>query len=241
VEGNINMQKILLDDVLSKLPLFAKLSPRAYQAIESRGKIFTLNANQTLYYKGDLANSFYIILSGGIRLIDFTPEGRSVHIKIYGVGDCFGLLAVSGHFPHSHSAEAIEETQIFAVHGDEIRQLILTYPEIGLAVIDALVVHVHEAHTRVTKQFSERVEQRLATAILHYAQKFGTQIEDGVSLDIAISQQALADFVGTTLESINRTLSQWGKNGWVRVSRGHIDILNIAILNAINNGEPVSQ
>ena len=163
-----------------------------------------------------------------------------MHIKIYGVTDCFGLMAISGQYPHNHSAEAIEETRIFAINGASVRHLALTYPEIGLAVIDALVGHVHEAHARVAKQFSERVEQRLATALLHYAQKFGATIDDGVSLNIAISQQALADFVGTTLESINRTLSQWGKNGWVRVSRGHIDLLNIATINAINNGESVA-
>jgi len=233
------IQRILLEDVLSKLPLFAGLSPRAFEAIETHGRIFSLSANHTLYYKGDPANSFYVVLKGGIRLVDYTAEGRTIHIKLYGVGDCLGLLAISGAYPYPHSAEAIEATQIFAIRGDDIRQLTVTYPEIGLAVIDALVAHIHEAHGRIAKQFAERVEQRLATALLHYAQKFGTKIEDGVSLDIAISQQSLADFVGTTLESVNRTLSQWGKNGWVRVSRGHIDLLDMTVLSTLSNGEPV--
>lgn len=233
------MHRILLEDVLSKLPLFAGLSPRALQAIESSGRILSLSANHTLYYKGDPANSFYIVLKGGIRLVDYTAEGRTIHIKLYGAGDTLGLLAISGVYPYPHAAEAIEASQIFAIRGEDIRHLALTYPEVGLAVIDGLVVHIHEAHNRIAKQFAERVEQRLATALLHYAQKFGTQIDDGVSLDIAISQQSLADFVGSTLESVNRVLSQWGKNGWVRVSRGHIDLLNLDILSKISNGEPV--
>ncbi|MCU0480330.1 MAG: Crp/Fnr family transcriptional regulator [Anaerolineae bacterium] len=233
------IKRLMFEDVLSKLPLFAGLPPRALEAIESAGRILSLSANHTLYYKGDLANSFYVVLKGGIRLVDYTAEGRTIHIKLYGAGDVLGLLAISGAYPYPHAAEAIEATQIFAIRGEDIRYLAITYPEIGLAVIDGLVAHIHEAHHRIAKQFAERVEQRLATALLHYAQKFGTKIDDGVSLDIAISQQSLADFVGTTLESVNRTLSQWGKNGWVRVSRGHIDLLNLEILSKISNGEPV--
>lgn len=233
------IQRILLEDVLSKLPLFAGLPPRIFEVIETHGRIFSLSANHTLYYKGDPANSFYIVLKGGIRLVDYTAEGRTIHIKLYGVGDCLGLLSISGSYPYPHSAEAIEATQIFAIRGEDIRQLTMTYPEVGLAVIDSLVAHIHEAHGRIAKQFAERVEQRLATALLHYAQKFGTQIEDGVSLDVAISQQSLADFVGSTLESVNRTLSQWGKSGWVRVSRGHIDLLDMTVLSTLSNGEPV--
>ncbi|PJF32587.1 MAG: hypothetical protein CUN52_00830 [Phototrophicales bacterium] len=233
------MQKILLDEFLSKLPLFSSLSPKAFAALSASGRIFTLKSNQTLYYRGDMAHSFYVVLSGAIRLVDYTPEGRVAHIKLYGVGDCLGLLAISGAYPYPHGAEAIEQTQLFALRGEDIRQLVLTYPEIGLAVIDSLVVHIQEAHHRIAKQFAERVEQRLATALLHYAHKFGTPIDDGISLDVAISQQSLADFVNTTLESVNRTLSQWGKNGWVRVSRGHIDLLDVATLRTISDGEPV--
>ncbi len=229
------MQK--LDEFLSRLPLFSSLSPKAFEAVSSRGRILILRPDQTLYYRGDMAHSFYVVLSGAIRLVDYTPEGRATHIKLYGVGDCLGLLGISGPYPYLHGAEAIEETQLFAVRGDEIRQLALTYPEIGLSVIDALVAHIQEAHHRIAKQFAERVEQRLATALLHYAHKFGTPIEDGISLDVAISQQSLADFVNTTLESVNRTLSQWGKNGLVRVSRGHIDLLDMPTLRMISDGD----
>jgi len=233
------MQKVLLDEFLSKLPLFSSLSPKAFEALSSIGRILTLKPNQTLYYRGDMAHSFYVVLTGAIRLVDYTSEGRAAHIKLYGVGDCLGLLGISGAYPYPHSAEAIEETQLFGVRGEDIRSLIVAYPEIGLGVIDALVVHIQEAHHRIAKQFAERVEQRLATALLHYAHKFGTPIEDGISLDVAISQQSLADFVNTTLESVNRTLSQWGKNNLVRVSRGHIDLLDMPTLRLISDGEPV--
>lgn len=233
------MQKELLIEFLSKLPLFASLSQMAFESLVSRGRVLSLKANQTLYHRGDMAHSFYVVLSGAVRLVDYTPEGRAAHIKLYGVGDCLGLLAVSGPYPYPHGTEAIEATQLFAMRGDDVRQLTLTYPEIGLSVIDALVTHIHEAHQRIAKQFAERVEQRLATALLHYAHKFGTSIADGISLDVAISQQSLADFINTTLESVNRTLSQWAKNGWVRVSRGHIDLLDVTTLRTISDGEPV--
>lgn len=229
------MHKQTIHTILRDLPLFATLSLPAFSALEALGRTLTLVANQTLYHKGDSAHAFYIILKGAIRLVDYTPEGRAVHIKVYGVGDCFGLLAIAGEYPHTHSAQAIEDSIIFALRGDAIRQTILQYPEIGLRVIDALVNHVHEAHERIGKQFAERVEQRLATALLHYAQKFGTSIADGVSLDVVISQQALADFIGTTIESVNRTLSQWGKQGLVRVGRLHIDLLDVQTLHHISS------
>lgn len=210
---------------LTQVPLFQSLSKPTLQAIERSTYLYPLQRGQTLFHIGDMAQSFYVVLEGGVRLVE-ESEGRSVHLKIYGKYDTFGLLAISGGYPYPHRCEAVEQSIVACFKGEDSRRLMLSHPDFALVLLDELVHHVHEAHARLRQMFTERVEQRLSRALLHYADKFGSPLENNaISIDVVLSQQALADFLGTTLETVNRILKQWEKNGWIRVSRQHIDIL----------------
>lgn len=211
--------------VLDDIPAFRALAQEILHSLESHAILYQLKANQTLFHQGDMATSFYIVLHGGIRLVEHTHEGRNVHLKLYGRGDIFGLLAVSGAYPYPAGAQAICNSTVAAIMGTCAREMMLNHPSLALLIIDMLVKHVHGAHARLRQMASERVEQRLARTLLHYAEKFGRWTEDGISIDIPLSQQALADFVATTLETINRTLSKWEKQAWIHTTRQHIDIL----------------
>jgi CRP-like cAMP-binding protein len=180
-----------------------------------------------------MAQAFYVVLDGGLRLVEHTAEGKAVHLKLYGQGDVVGLLAVSGAYPYPAGAEAICNSTVASITGAETRQLILEQPSLALLIIDMLVNHVHGAHARLRQMASERVEQRLARTLIHYAEKFGHWVDNELSIDVPLSQQALADFVGTALETINRTLSKWEKQGWIRISRQHIDILQPLVLHEL--------
>lgn len=167
--------------------------------------------------------------------MEYGPTGQTVALKIYGPGDIFGLLAISGDFPHNAQVEAIHETFVASINGSEMRQLILEHPQLALTIIDLLTAHVHHAHYRIRDMAAKRVEQRLAQALIHLAEKI-TDMRQGaiVSIELPLSQRDLADYVATTVETINRTLTTWERQEIVRCGHKHVDILDQQILSTIS-------
>lgn len=211
---------------LNTVAAFSHLPDRTLAAMIRIARVSRYRPGEVLLYQNDPLYAFFIVLQGAVRLVEYGPSGQTVALKIYGTGDVFGLLAVSGTYPHNAQIETIHETVIASLNGSDTRQLILEHPQLGLTIIDLLIAHVHHAHHRIRDMAAKRVEQRLARAILHLADKFGESRGTIMSIELPLSQRDLADYISTSVETINRTLTAWDRQEIVRCSHKHVDILN---------------
>ena len=75
--------------------------------------------------------------------------------------------------------------------------------------------HFVQISDRFRELATERVERRVARALLRLLRQVGRRVEDGVLLDVTLSRQDLAEMTGTTLYTTSRILSQWEKEGWI--------------------------
>jgi CRP-like cAMP-binding protein len=215
---------------LNSLSFFANLPDETLAAIKEVASTHILQPGEILYQQGDAADSFYVVLEGGVRLVEQTDTAKEVGLKIYGKGDLFGVLAIRGPYPHPSRVEALLDTTVIGIRGEDARKLILRHSELGLNIIDAMIVHVHHAHERIRELASEPVNRRLARALLKLCDKFGVDGPDCIHIDMPVTQYDLALFVNTTVETVNRTLQQWSKEGIVDTSRMHINIVNAGAL-----------
>jgi len=225
---------------LQTVPALQHLELSVLEALSRIARVYQLKPQDVILHQGDIMHSFYIVQKAGVRLVEYTSDGQGVALKIYGPGDLFGLLAISGGYPHPAQIEAIQDSVVFAVDGQDTRRLIQSCPDVGLLIIDLLTAHVHEAHNRLRHMAVERVDRRLARALLHLNKKFGRVVDDRISLDVPVTQRDLAEFTGTTVETINRTLTQWSKQGLVACSHKHIDILDYDGLTSIAENQVVA-
>lgn len=208
------------------LTLFAGLNDQALAALARIARYYTLRAGETLFSQGDQARSMYVVVEGGVRLVEHTTEGKDVNLKIYGPDDVFGLLAISGEFPHYAEIVAVQDSELVGFAGEAMRRVMLEYSSIALQIIDVLVTHVHQAHSRVRQMAVEKTERRLARALLHFCQKFGQVDGDGQPIVCSLTQQDIAEFTGTTVETVNRQLRVWEEAGYVERQWRQIIILD---------------
>ncbi|MGF1505216.1 MAG: Crp/Fnr family transcriptional regulator [Anaerolineae bacterium] len=177
---------------------------------------------------------------GALRLLRCTPQGHEVTLKIYGPGDVFGLLAVSGDYSGGATVEAIHKTEVIALLGQDIRQLMYTHGDLGVLITDLLVAHVHHAHKRLGNMTALRVDERLAASLLELAEKFGELCSSGIMIDVPLTQQDLAQFIGATPETVSRTLKTWSQTGLLQKERRHIILLKPASLLRIADGHSMT-
>lgn len=218
------------------LPLYDGLSHEARNALHSLARLQRLRAGSILFRQGATTSAFYSVLSGGMRLVENIEEGKQVSLKVYGAGDVFGLLALAGEFTHRADVVAVSYSEILEFNAPQTRILSQQYPEIALRIIDLLVLHVEHAHTRIRTLAAEKVERRLARSLLHLCQKFGSPETKGLLQVSNFTQQDIAEFTGTTIETVNRHLRNWEHLGIITRQRMQITIVDLAQLHDLANG-----
>ncbi|AHF00301.1 Crp/Fnr family transcriptional regulator [Thioalkalivibrio paradoxus] len=229
-----NAQRICFEG----LPFFAQMHAEAIEALRGIATLYELEAGETFFRQGDPAHSVFTVQSGGLQLVEHTPDGKSVNLKLYGRGDFFGMLALSGEFPHPAGAVAAQDTEVIGFRAVDLRAMVLTFPSLGLLFIDMLVDHTHHAHQRIRHLATERVGQRVARALLHFHEKFHPAAPGPNGTRLMLTQQDLAEFAGSTVETVNRTLRVWEDRQMLRRSRMHIELLDVAAIRRCAEGQP---
>ena len=100
--------------------------------------------------------------------------------------------------------------------------LMAAYPRIAINLLCTVVERMDDIQSRYLELRAERVEQRIARALLRIMKQSGRKTGQGVLIDFRLSRQDLADYTGTTLFSVSRTLSNWEKKGWIASGRERI-------------------
>lgn len=219
------------------LPFFAGMDAEVRGALAQIATTQRLGTGEYLFHQGDPAHSVFVVRSGGLQLVENTPDGKAVNLKLYGRGDFFGMLAISGEFPHPAGVVAAQDSEVVRLRATELRRMVQHYPALGLLFIDMLVDHTHHAHQRIRHLATERVGQRLARALLHFDEKLNVPGARAGRPRIQLSQQDLAEFAGSTAETVNRTLRAWEDRRLIKRSRLHIDLLDPAGIRQIAEGE----
>ena len=104
----------------------------------------------------------------------------------------------------------------------EMMGFALELPRLALNAMGMMANQVQEYQERFRQVATERVERRLARALLRLASQSGRKIEQGVLIDFPLSRQDLAEMCGTTLFTVSRTLSQWESQGIVITGRERV-------------------
>jgi CRP-like cAMP-binding protein len=87
------------------------------------------------------------------------------------------------------------------------------YPQIAINLLGTVVERLDDIQNRYLELQTERVEQRIARSLLRIMKQSGRRTEEGILIDFRLSRQELADYTGTTLYTVSRTLSSWEKRG----------------------------
>ena len=208
--------------LLSKAALFRGLSRPAMEALCAAAVLKQVARDGYFLHQGEPATIFYILLQGRVRLTQVTPEGHQVIVSVLGPGDGLGIIVALSNMAYPVSAEAIEDCLALAWTAEAIRQQMLQTPQLALNGMTMLAHHFVEAQDRYRELATERVERRVARAVLRLVRQAGKRIPEGILIDIPLSRQDLAEMTGTTLYTVSRILSDWEQKGLVSTGRERV-------------------
>lgn len=189
--------------------------------------------HEILLHQDDPATLLYLLAEGRVKLTQLTPEGEQVLLRFVEPGEMIGGIAVLTDARYPVTAEAAETSHLLTWDGAAVRELMLRFPKIALNVVEHLAALVLELQNRVRELATERVEKRLARALVRLAARAGERLDDGVRVALRLTRQDLGELTGTTLYTVSRTLSRWESEGIIESARGRVIVRNPGALAAI--------
>jgi CRP/FNR family transcriptional regulator, nitrogen oxide reductase regulator len=209
---------------LDSVPIFNGLNDKQRLTVMQAGRQRKVEAGTFLFMQGDEANAFYLLLDGSVKLSQVTLEGQEIILRYATPGEVFGLIAVLTEQTYPVSAFVVNESQVLVWRQSDMQALISQIPGMALNALQILSGRVKEFQDRIRELSTERVERRVARAVLRLAHHIGKKVPQGVYLDLPISRQDLAEMTGTTLFTVSRTLSKWETMGLITAGREQIII-----------------
>ena len=178
------------------------------------------------FFQGDPATYLYVLTSGRAKLMQMNPTGQQVNLRTINAWQMFGALgAVRENAIYPASAQALESSTALAVKSNYLHELMQTRPYISFDLMKLMTGYIQEMQERYRELATEKVERRIARALLRLTSQMGVKTKDG-NIELTFTRQELAEMSGTTLYTVSRVLSEWEKHGLVESGRERVVIRN---------------
>jgi CRP/FNR family cyclic AMP-dependent transcriptional regulator len=188
-------------------------------------------SGKRIFGQGDPCESVFYIREGRVKLSVLSPTGREAVVGILGPGDFFGELALAGHPVRLATATAMVASQIVAVPKRQMLRLL--HQRKGLS--DHFLAHMLARNARLEEDLVDHIfnasEKRLARALLLLA-RYGKSKGPRKILP-KISQEILAEMVGTTRSRVNFFMNKFRKLGFIDYNGAlevHDALLSVVLL-----------
>ena len=209
-----------------QVSFFADLPEDEIQALSSATKRRTFRAGEVIFHRDDPGQVLYMIKEGKVKICIISPDGQEVSLTVFGKGEVFGEFALLDGLPRSADAVALEKVECYTLQRSDFQNAILKNPKIAILVLEALSKRLRNTNNMVEDLIFLDVYGRVAKKLLELADAHGVKTEEGVVIDVRLTQQELASMVGASRESVNKVLGYFTDKNFISTDKHRITIHN---------------
>lgn len=192
----------------------------ALVALEQIGTRLNFRRNDEVYAEGDKAECWYKVVSGTVRLCKLLADGRRHIGEFCFSGDCFGI---DGTDERLYSAEAVDDVIIMRFQRKATERLIDQNLALARLLRDTTLRDLANAHGRTLLLGRMTAPERVASFLLEMFERR----DRTKSLDLPMSRNDIADYLGLTIETVCRTLSAFKRSSLIAIPNPHqIELLD---------------
>ncbi|WP_078543788.1 Crp/Fnr family transcriptional regulator [Litchfieldia alkalitelluris] len=184
-----------------------------------------VKAGSHLFWEGEKADKMYFINSGQIKLRTSTEAGKEFLLGIKEEGSLLGEFGgFDDHITYHYRAEVTEDGQVSAIYMNDLKKLLYQFGNFAVEFMNWLGWMNRVTQTKLNDVLFYDKSGTLASTLLRMSQSYGVQCSDGIILNIELTNKEIADFIGSTRESVNRLLNSWRKEGIIEMINKQIVI-----------------
>ncbi|MBF0557034.1 MAG: Crp/Fnr family transcriptional regulator [Nitrospirae bacterium] len=195
-------------EVLSKIPIFSSLTAAELDELKAKIKIKTVKKNEVALNQDDSNEFMYIVLDGAVKVIRLTEDGKEVLLAIREAGEYFGEMSLIDGHKACAEVSATKDSVIALINKKSFHSLLDSNPKIQKNLLEEFSRRLRASNCTIHLFNHDKVAQRLKLFFKQYAQEFGQVRESGVTLNLKLTKQEIADRIGFSRQRVSEAMSQ---------------------------------
>jgi CRP/FNR family cyclic AMP-dependent transcriptional regulator len=203
------------------------LDPDAVGWLHERGVPRTFPPGTALFIEGEASDRVLVLLRGRVKIATGAGDGRETVLAFRGPGEVLGEMSAIDGLPRSASVIAVDPVEALALGSRDFVAFLERTPKATLWILTHVIARLRENDRKRAEFGVTDTMGRVAARLAELASDHGVPAADGVTIDLPITQEELASWVGSSREGVNKALHALKSLGWVRVERRSITVLDL--------------
>ncbi len=187
-----------------------------------------------LFLEKQESRGVFVLCAGEVKLSISSGAGKTLILRVAKAGEVLGLMATMGAMPYEVTAETLHPCKVAFIHRDDFVKFVAKYPEVYQNAVKQLSSLYSSACDQLrTVGLSASAPEKLARLLLGWAAESKNTKS---SIKLPLTHQEIAEFIGTTRETVTRTLSEFKNRQLVTLEGSTLMISNRSALETIGCG-----
>lgn len=205
--------------VCAPLDFLGHLQEADKDELHSLGKVRTFDKNDFIFKANGTDFNIFFLKSGRVKLFISSAAGRDVVLWFAVAGEIFGLAESLQETPRMIYARAAEPCEVLCIARTQLKEWLATHPDISFSLMKILAVRMRELSQRFLSLASGNIQVEIAQLLLRLGMSHGHSTGEHIQMGIPLTEQDIADMVGTTRQGVSTCLAQMKRQGIVDTER----------------------
>lgn len=206
------------ENVLLHTALFKQVSPDQAEELLPALQRAVFDKGDYIFSEGDTDHRIYLLEEGKVKLIRESNDNRVQLISIHARGEVLGEIPVFDPHGGPRTASAVamgNGTSVVWMEHQALFAWLDKYPRVAVDMLQVLANRMRANYERISDLVFMDVPARLAKTLLNLAVRFGEPVEEGVKVPHDLTQEEMAQLVGSSRETVNKALMDFANRGWI--------------------------
>jgi CRP-like cAMP-binding protein len=203
------------------------LTLREVSDLRASGRERRFDAGAAIFHEGDDAGSVIVLLAGRTKLTVPNTTGREVIVAVRGPGDLLGELAALVDAPRAATVCTIEPVEALIVSGSAFASFLERHSRVALVILRLVAERLLYADLQQAQFATHDVVGRVAHRLVELTERFGVDGENGIALEVPLSQEELAGWTGASREAVNKALQVLRSLHMIETGRRRFTVLDV--------------
>jgi CRP/FNR family transcriptional regulator, cyclic AMP receptor protein len=219
--------------LLSMVDILGPLSDEEMEDLAKRTPDTFLEQGDVLYSPQDGTERLFILKEGRVQLYEVDRGGEEITLSVIEDGNVFGEMALTGQSLEGVYVRALVPSTVVSLRREDLEDLIMKKPEVGLRLIRELAEKLHASEARYSDIVGKDVPARLATLILTLLDSEGMVSSESYRIPTHYTHEQLGTMIGCKRVAVTRAFSKLKEAGAVQLKERHIIIKNLDALKGL--------
>ncbi|GAB4476024.1 MAG: global nitrogen regulator NtcA [Elainellaceae cyanobacterium] len=203
--------------------VFRQLSGGAFPPM-----VESFDRGKTIFFPGDPAERVYFLLKGAVKLSRVYEAGEEITVALLRENSVFGVLSLitgqkADRFYHSVAFTPVE---LLSVPIEQVEKALKENPDLSMLMLKGLSSRILQTEMMIETLAHRDMGSRLVSFLLILCRDFGVPTSDGITIDLKLSHQAIAEAIGSTRVTVTRLLGDLRQDRMISIHKKKITVYN---------------